>query len=169
MTVTVMNQSLNIRETLKRLARMKREGAAFHEGLAARSESRELSVSASAIAREERRQERCFRDLAYALRKRETLPHSDPQNTADLERIISLLRRRNHFHPQQVGETTGFPDEDDAVEIAILYKKVSVKLLSQCREISHGLTRRFVEKFIERESFHLRTLEGIRCRLLSRT
>jgi rubrerythrin len=158
-----MAQALDVLGLVRKLALIENEGASFYESLAQHTASEKVRKLARTMARVERGHQQRFEDVAQKLEKRKSAQPPDKLTASVRQYLLALIDHRIFLDPEQARIlATTLNDENEAVDIAIRFEKENILLLAECREIVRGATRKLIERFIEQERAHIRSLQRIR-------
>lgn len=161
-----MAQAFDIVGLVSKLALIEAEGVAFYESLAEHTGNEKIRKLAATMAKVELTHQKRFEQLVVDLEKR-ARPKPSDKLSADLRKyLMALIDHRIFLSPEHAGKVArDLSDENEAVDMAIRFEKDNILLLAECREIMKGNVRKLIEKFIQQEKAHIRSLEGIRRQL----
>ena len=156
-----MEQVLDIRELVKRLALIEGEGVAFYQSLAEHTGNEKIRKLALTMAKVEEIHQRRFEELGQNMGKAEG---SVDETTAEVREYIHTLISHRIFHtPEHAAKlAASITDENEAIDIAINFEKENILLLLECGAILSGDARELVKTFIKQEKDHVLSLKRIR-------
>lgn len=158
-----MAQALDVLGLVRKLALIEHEGASFYESLAQHATNEKIRKLALTMARVEKGHQQRFENVAQKLATRKSAQPPDKLTASVREYLLALIDHRIFLDPEQARTLAAtLKDENEAVDIAIRFEKENILLLGECREIVRGTTRKLIERFIEQERAHIRSLQRIR-------
>ncbi len=159
-----MEQVLDIRELVGRLALIESEGVAFYRSLAKHTGNEKIKKLAVTMAKVERIHQQRFEELHGNLDAEAEAPD---KTTAEVrEYIHALIDHRIFDTPEHAAKLAAkITDENEAIDIAINFERENLLLLIECGAILRGDAREMVKTFVEQEKEHIRSLGRIRRQL----
>jgi len=156
-----MEQALDIRGLVERLAVIESEGVAFYRSLAKHTGNEKIKKLAATMAKVEKAHQERFENLAQNMAEEEA---PLDETTLEVREYIHALIDHRIFHtPEHAAKlAANITDENEAVAMAINFEKENILLLVECGTILSGDAREWVKKFIEQEKAHVLSLKRIR-------
>jgi rubrerythrin len=156
-----MEQALDIRELVKRLALIESEGVAFYQSLAKHTGNEKVRRLALTMVKVEEMHQHRFEELGRNLGKAEG---SVDETTAEVREYIHTLIDHRIFHtPEHAAKlAASITDENEAIDMAISFEKENILLLLECGAILSGDARELVKTFLKQEKDHVLSLKRIR-------
>jgi rubrerythrin len=156
-----MEQALDIRHLVKRLASIEGEGVAFYQSLAKHSRNEKIKKLALTMVKVEQSHQRRFEELE---RNMGNVEDAANEITAEVREYIHTLIDHRIFHtPEHAAKlAASITDENEAIDMAINFEKENILLLFECGAILSGEARDMVKTFITQEKQHVISLKRIR-------
>lgn len=159
-----MEQALDIKKLVEKLASIESEGVAFYRSLAEHTGNEKIKKLAATMAKVERVHQKRFEELGRTMASEEG---PSGKEAAEVREYIHTLIDHRIFHtPEHAAKVAAsMTDENEAVAMAINFEKENILLLVECGTILSGDAREMVKKFIKQEKDHVLSLKRIREKL----